>query len=167
MTTGEHTGTDDIAAWMRAEAGALYVEPPEVTVDREEVVVVGRVSADGAAEARRMAEHREQTRSERIRIARLAEDRFARKVSWGVRCGDATQMFTHLATPVMTRLRQPERLLVDTLVEAGVARSRSEAVAWCLGVVAEREGDWLADLQEALVAVREARGRGPQAGASA
>lgn len=157
-------GAADIEAWFRTETKGLYTEPADVAIDRDEIIVMGRIAEPEGSATRRIGEHREETRSERIRIARAAESRFGRKVSWGARCGAVEQLFTHLAAPVMTRLRQPERLLIDTLVEAGVARSRSEAVAWCLGVVADRENEWLSDLQSALVAVREARARGPQAG---
>jgi hypothetical protein len=62
----------------------------------------------------------------------------------------------------MTRLRMPEREVLDTLVDAGVARSRSHALAWCVRLVAERQEDWLADLREALKQVQEVRKEGPK-----
>ena len=43
----------------------------------------------------------------------------------------------------MTRLRQPQRMVLDTLVDAGVARSRSDALAWCVRLVGQHEDDWL------------------------
>ena len=52
--------------------------------------------------------------------------RFGRKVSWGARTGDVVVVFTTASVPVMTRLRLPERRVLDTLIDAGVARSRSE-----------------------------------------
>jgi hypothetical protein len=61
----------------------------------------------------------------------------------------------------MTRLRMPERRVLDTLVEAGVARSRSHALAWCVRLVAEKQDDWLKDLREALTNVEKVRGEGP------
>ena len=78
-----------------------------------------------------------------MRIADEAEHRFGRKVAWGARCGDTRVVFTNLSLPVMSRLRQPERRVLDTLVDAGVARSRSEAVAWCVRLVGERSETWL------------------------
>src|SRR5216117_3924042 len=75
-----------------------------------------------------------------IAIAREAEHRFRKKVSWGATCGDLTELFTTLSIPVMTRLRMPQREVLDTLVNAGVARSRSHALAWCVKLVAENEG---------------------------
>ena len=63
----------------------------------------------------------------------------------------------------MTRLAQPQRKVLDTLVEAGVARSRSDALSWCVRRAAEHESDWLAELECAMSAVREARSKGPSA----
>jgi hypothetical protein len=105
---------------------------------------------------------REDTRERRVDIAREAEHRFGRKVSWGVRCGDETTMFTQLSVPVMTRLRQSERRVLDTLVDAGVARSRSDALAWCVRLVGKNADDWLAELRDALQHVERARAAGPQ-----
>ncbi len=72
-------------------------------------------------------------------------------------------VFTHLAVPVMTRLRQPERVVLDTLVEAGVARSRADALAWCVRLVGEHTEDWLAQLREAMTSVQKLRDEGPPA----
>lgn len=154
------------------------VAPPEITVDRDEITVmlhVGDVdvaddaSATEVAEARagRAAGLREDTRRRRMSVAREAETRFGRKVSWGFVVGEGDsahrELFTHLAVPVMTRLRQPQRLVLDTLVGAGVARSRADALAWCVRLVGQHEGDWLADLREAMAGVADVRSRGPAA----
>jgi hypothetical protein len=61
----------------------------------------------------------------------------------------------------MTRLRQPERQVLDTLVDSGVARSRSDALAWCVKLVAEHAGSWLGELRDALGAVERVRRTGP------
>ena len=61
----------------------------------------------------------------------------------------------------MTRLRQPERKVLDTLVDAGVARSRSEALAWCVRLVGEHAEEWLGELREAMSAVDRLRAQGP------
>ena len=97
-------------------------------------------------------------------IAEDAQHRFRKIVSWGVRIGGETHLFTTAAVPVMTRLRQPERRVLDTLVEAGVARSRSEALAWCVKLVGEHEAEWIDRLRDALRAVEDARREGPTAG---
>ncbi|MFJ6571065.1 hypothetical protein ACIQNU_26995 [Streptomyces sp. NPDC091292] len=148
----------------------------EVTVDREEITVIGRVpeprTTAGASDAEKRAavegrvqEFRERTRDERVAVAREAEDRFRRKVSWGVECGSERFLFTHVAAPVMTRLRQSERQVLDTLVAAGVARSRSDALGWCVRLVQRHEDDWLSELRDSLEAVHRVRARGPDSDA--
>jgi hypothetical protein len=147
------------------------VEPPRVTIDREEITVVlttedvAEDSEVATAEARagRARAFREDTREARMKIAREAEHRYQRKVSWGLRVGDLEELWTHVAAPVMTRLRQPQRQVLDTLVEAGVARSRSDALAWCVRLVGQHEEDWLAELREAMTAVEDVRRKGPAA----
>ncbi len=138
---------------------------PNVTVDREEITVVGELSADTeetkARASGRVSKFRQETRSERMRIAEEAQDRFGRKVSWGVTVGDERILFTHIAVPVMTRLRQPERQVLDTLVDAGVARSRSDALAWSVKLVGEHAEEWLSKLRDAMSEVDELRTQGP------
>jgi hypothetical protein len=167
---------EEIRGWFAGRVpGEWFTGAPEVTVDREEILLVGTLgdvqvakgaSAGEAAAARagRIKQHREDTRDARIRIAREAEHRFRRKVSWGASCGDVTELFTTLAMPMMTRLRMPERKVLDTLVDAGVARSRSHALAWCVRLVAENEGDWIGKLREALGGVEKVRAEGPGTG---
>jgi hypothetical protein len=121
-----------------------------------------RAEAEAAAMGR-SRRFREETRDARIEIAREAEHSFGRKVSWGVVCDNYKVMFTTLSIPVMTRLRQSERQVLDTLVDAGVARSRSDALAWCVRLVGEHEDSWLADLREALRHVEQVRAEGPHA----
>jgi hypothetical protein len=165
-----------VAGWLQGRLpDGWFIEPAEVTVDREEVMVVGSLAApegvagepDGpeASEAARgrISRFREETRDERIAIAREAEHRFGKKIAWGARCGTTRLVFTHLAVPVMTRLRQPERVVLDTLVEAGVARSRADALAWCVRLVGEHTEDWLAQLREAMTSVQKLREEGPPA----
>jgi hypothetical protein len=148
--------------------------PPEITVDREEITVVLTATdvdlPDGSSDAERdearagrAKAFREDTRGRRIEIAREAEHRFERKVSWAVRVGDRTELFTHVAAPTMTRLRQAERLVLDMLVDAGVARSRAEALAWCVKLVGQHESDWLGQLREAMSHVADVRTKGPGA----
>jgi hypothetical protein len=146
-----------------------FAAPPDIQVDREEITVVGTLAdpaGDSAAEraaaaAGQIRSFREETRSRRIEIAREAEHAFRRKVSWGVTCGDVGEMFTTLSVPVMTRLRQSERRVLDTLVDAGVARSRSDALAWCVRLTGENADPWLARLRTALRYVEEVRDEGP------
>jgi hypothetical protein len=167
---------EDAPAWFAGRLPDGWFEgPPEVSVDRDEIIVVGRLqpvviegddpAAQAAAEAGRVTRFREDTRDERIAIAREAEHRYGRKVAWGAEAGGTRQLFTTLSAPVMTRLRQPERKVLDTLVGAGVARSRSEALAWCVRLVGEHAESWLSDLREAMSAVDRLRTAGPDVGA--
>jgi hypothetical protein len=175
MTTTENTQAA-VAAWFSQRLPAAWAAPgaPEVTVDREEITVLLALTApetaEGATEAERaegvaglVARFRAETRDARIAVAREAEHRFGRKVAWGVRVGDSTELFTHLAVPVMTRLRQPERQVLDTLVEAGVARSRAHALGWCVRLVGQNASEWLGDLRSAMERVEQVRASGPGA----
>jgi hypothetical protein len=152
----------EVAAWLEPRLpGGWFAGPPEVTADGDELLVVGRLAdgdADPVARARRF---REETREPRVLLAAELERRFRRKVSWGVDCGGERLLFTTLSVPVMTRLRLPERRVLDTLIDAGVARSRSDALAWCVRLVGTHEADWIRELRSALVAVKRARAKGP------
>ena len=172
---GEHQVSEAVVrAWFgeRLPQEWTSTAPPQVSVDREEIVVVlalpepGELPEPGsperaAAVAGRFARFREETRDRRIGVAREAEHRFGRKVAWGVSCAGERELYTHLAVPVMTRLRQPERQVLDTLVAAGVARSRAHALAWCVRLVGQNTETWLADLRTAMEEVDKIRETGP------
>jgi hypothetical protein len=160
----------EVAGWF---AGRLpddwFTGPVELLIDRDEITVVGAVAEPAAGEgdaaaarAGRIARFREQTREQRMAIADAAQARYGRSVAWGARCGDTRELFTTLSVPVMTRLRQPERQVLDTLVDAGVARSRSEALAWSVRLVGEHVEPWLSELRSAMASVEGVRARGPQ-----
>ena len=166
--------TSEITSWLSGRLPSEWNQDDaaDIIIDREEITIVlyppaPRPVADAsdaevaAATDRRITGFREDTRERRVRIALDAEHRFERKVSWGVEIGGRRQMFTHLAAPAMTRLRQPERQVLDTLVAANVARSRSDALAWCVRLVGENTEEWLADLRGAMEAVDEVRAQGP------
>jgi hypothetical protein len=163
----------EIRGWFESRlAKDWFVAAPDVTADGEEILVIGTLpdvelaggtSREGRAAARnaRIDRFREETREERVRVAREAERRFRRKVAWGARCGDQEKIFTTISVPVMTRLRMPERSILDTLVAGGVARSRSDALAWCVRLVGMHQADWIKGLRDALVKVDEVRSKGP------
>jgi hypothetical protein len=168
--------TNEITGWLRGRLpDAWFTGPAEVTVDREEILVIGALASPEGIEGDpdgpevteaahgRISRFREETRDERIAIAREAEHRFGRKIAWGAECGPARVVFTHLAVPVMTRLRQSERIVLDTLVEAGVARSRADALAWSVRLVGEHAEEWLGQLREAMTSVQKLREEGPSA----
>ena len=167
------TSNEEIRGWLSGRLPQDWFDgAPEVTVDREEITVVGRLAvpdlAEGASDAERAAARRgrvkgfrEDTRDKRIEIARELEHRTGRKVAWGVEVADQRVLFTTLSVPVMTRLRQPERAVLDTLVEAGVAKSRSDALAWCVKLVGKHSDEWLTQLRSAMEEVQRVRESGP------
>ncbi|MET3806685.1 Arc/MetJ-type ribon-helix-helix transcriptional regulator [Nakamurella sp. UYEF19] len=173
----EAPDASDAAGWF---AGRLpsdwFVGTPTVTVDREEVLIVGELpaletttekqdaAAVAAAEAGRIARFREDTREARIEIARQGQFRYGREISWGAKLGGSEELFTTASVPVMTRLRQPERQILDTLVDSGVARSRSDALVWAIRLVGDHADEWLGELREAMEQVNRLRNEGPDLG---
>jgi hypothetical protein len=166
------TGEQKLRAWFAARLPSdWFTRPVDVLYDRDEIVVVGDLAepprrdddpGHHAASCLRAIEcFREDTRALRVHVAAEAEHRFGRKVGWGARCGPVRRIFTALSVPVMTRLRIDERRVLDTLVDASIARSRSDALAWCVRLVHEHEGQWIDELRAALVHVDEVRGAGP------
>ncbi|MCX4524806.1 MULTISPECIES: hypothetical protein [unclassified Streptomyces] len=155
MITAEQS--EQLRAWFAERLPVdVYESLVSVTVDREEITVVGAIPATESVK-----EFRERTREQRIEVAREAEELYRRKVAWGVQAGTERHLFTHLAVPVMTRLRQSERQVLDTLVAGGVARSRADALAWCVRLVARNTDEWLGDLRESLDKVQQVRSQGP------
>ena len=159
----------EVAGWF---AGRLpdgwFTGAPELVIDRDEITVIGTLPEPDAGEgdrsaacAGRISRFREETRQERMSIADAAQERYGRAVAWGAVCGDTREVFTNLSTPVMTRLRQAERLVLDTLVDSGVARSRSEGLAWAVRLVGQHAEQWLEELRAAMESVDEVRRRGP------
>jgi hypothetical protein len=170
-----NTTTSKVAAWLSGRLpGEWFQGSPTIEVDRDEITIIGGLSAPdqpseasdaegAAAVAGRVKRFRESTRDQRIQIARELEHASGRKVAWAVEVDGERHTFTSLSAPVMTRLRQPERQVLDTLVDSGVARSRSDALAWCVRLVAQHSEDWLAELREAMTRVQEVREHGPAA----
>ena len=166
---------EELQGWFAGRLPeGLFTGAPTITGDRDEILVVGEIpdvelapetgdSARATARSARIERFRADTKQARIAVARDAERLFGRTISWGARCGDVTQHFTTLGVPVMTRLRLADRRVLDTLIDAGVARSRSEALAWCVRLVARHQGEWIDSLREALVHVQKVRSEGPGA----
>lgn len=163
---------DQLSEWFAARIPDHWFTGLDVKSDRDEILVIGHLPdpdlPEDAGEAERtaaaraaIAAFRKASREQRIHIASEAEHGFGRKVSWGAHCRDDGLLFTHVAIPTMTRLRMSERRVLDTLIEAGVARSRSEALAWCVRQVGHNQSEWLGELKEALSAVEEVRKKGP------
>ncbi|HEV3268023.1 MAG TPA: hypothetical protein VGZ68_06445 [Acidimicrobiales bacterium] len=167
------TSPEEISGWLvgRLPEG-WFEQDPTVTIDNDEILIIGRLSAPAlgdevdpvakaAAEEGRITRFREETREERMTIAREGQHHFGRTISWGAQIGHTKQIFTNLSIPVMTRLRQPERTVLDTLVDSGVARSRSDALAWCVRLVATNTDEWLLNLRKAMESVETIRRQGP------
>ena len=164
------TSHDELAAWF---AGSLpddwFTGPVSIEFDRDEILVTGALArpdvgdnpSAAVAEQARIDGFREDTREQRMAVAERAQQHFRRVVSWAVECGDTAAEFTVANVPVMTRLRMDGRSTLDTLIDAGVARSRSEALAWCVHLVAENEAEWLGELRDAMSAVEAAKAKGP------
>jgi hypothetical protein len=156
----EHEAAADPAAASSQAGPAADAQAPGEDAGADDEA--GAEAEAGAMAAGRSRRFREETREARIGIAREAERLFGRKVSWGVVSEGRRVMFTTLSIPVMTRLRQAERRVLDTLVDAGVARSRSDALAWCVRLVGEHEDSWLTALRDALRQVEQVRAEGPR-----
>jgi len=165
---------DELIAWFRGRIpSGWFTSPVQARLDRDEVLVIGTLPEpdlgdDLDEDARRVALHarvqgwRDETREARMRIAREAEHRYGRRVAWGARCGEQEETFTTASVPVMTRLRMPERQVLDTLIDAGIARSRSEALAWCVRLVGRNQGEWIDQLRSAMEHVERVRDEGPE-----
>jgi hypothetical protein len=168
-----------IGAWFAGRVpDGWYEGSPTIAIDGDEIQVVGTLASPQlptdapadevkVAEQARVAGFREETRGARMRIAEEAQPAFRRAVSWGAECGGTKILFTTTGVPVMTRLRMADRRVLDTLIDAGVARSRSEALAWCVRLVAQHEQEWIDDLRAAMTAVEEVRHRGPKSAGGA
>src|ERR1700722_2464272 len=166
-----------IGAWFAGRVpGTWFAESPTIAIDSDEIQVVGALAPpqlpEGAgedevrvAEQARISGFREESRLARMRIADEAQPAFRRAVSWGAECGGSRVLFTTAGVPVMTRLRMDDRQALDTLIDAGVARSRSEALAWCVRLVAQHEAEWIRELRDAMSAVEEVRNKGPKSAA--
>lgn len=165
---------EDVRRWFTRRIPPTWFIGVRLVADREELLLVGELESpagpphDDTAHrlecTARIEQFRDDTREERMAIAEEAELLWGRKVSWGVACGGHEELFTTQSVPVMTRLRMDERGVLDTLIDAGVARTRSEALAWCVRLVGRHEEDWLVDLRKALTRVEAVRDAGPDAG---
>jgi hypothetical protein len=165
-----------IGAWFSGRVPETWYEGgPTIEIDGDEIQVIGSLPApqlpEGAgedevrvAEQARISGFREETRGARVRIAEEAQPAFRRSVSWGAECGGSKVFFTTAGVPAMTRLGMRDRRVLDTLIDAGVAGSRSQALAWCVRLVAQHEADWIGELRQAMSKVEEVRNRGPRGG---
>ncbi len=167
--------TKDITGWFRGRVEDEWFTALEVRIDKDEILVLGTLATptlsadadDSDDDSRRVAASaringfREDTRERRIVIANEAEHLFGKKVSWGTRCDGLERRFTVANVPVMTRLLFDERQVLDTLIDAGIARSRSEALSWCVKLVGANQSEWIEALRAAVADVEKVRDEGP------
>jgi hypothetical protein len=172
MSARPECPVDEAAAWFTGRIpDGWFSAPLDVRADRDEIIVMGSLSlpenlpdspdAAQVAATARIAGFREDTRLARMKIAEAAQLRWQRTVSWGASCGEVETIFTNAAVPTMTRLRFDDRQVLDTLIDAGVARSRSEAMAWCVAQVGKNQSDWIDKLRNAMTEVERIRAEGP------
>jgi hypothetical protein len=167
------TNTAKIQEWFNSHIGEIdSADSVKIKADDDEILAIVKVASNGSelpetddekeiAIKRIARRFRKSTRQARMNIADSAQELFERKVSWGVQAGEDTYLFTHVTVPAMTRLRISEREVLDTLVNSGVAASRSEALSWCVKFVRDNESEWLENLREAYKSVEEVRKTGP------
>ena len=149
--------------WLPA---TVLAESPEIIEDDDELLIVlnlGTAGVTGEADARKQSEQeqidrrRDETKSTRIRIGNRLGRATGKAVSWGMKVGDTRQLFTDNTSPVMTRLSRPERQVLDTLIAAGVANTRSAALGYIVRVFGEEHQDWLNEVQNAMSHVASLR----------
>ncbi len=167
LRPGPAATSSEITGWVSgALPDGLYPSPPTIEVDQDEILVVGDLGAPkvpegldaegtAAAEQARIARFREETRDRRIAVARQAEARYGRPISWGATAGATTQRFTTVHARTATRLDLDQRRVLDHLVAAGIAHHRGQALAWCVDLVRQNEAEWLTRLQQALEQVEQ------------
>ncbi len=131
---------------------------PEIILDADELLIILNLSSEtlvGEGEALKNAEQalierqRSETRTLRIQLGRNLERTFGCAVSWGMRAGGTVQLFTPNTIAVMTRLAHTERQVLDTLIAANVANTRSAALGYIVRTFAAEHHDWLNKVQEA------------------
>ncbi|MEZ5245806.1 MAG: hypothetical protein R2707_11955 [Acidimicrobiales bacterium] len=159
-TAAPVTDTETLVAWFtEALPDGWFTDVVHIRHDADEILVTGNLGAPGAglSPEQQIVAFREATREQRMAIADDAERVFRRTVSWAAVCGDTEARFTTVNAPAMTRLRLEERQVLDTLIDGGIARSRSEALAWCVRLVGKHEDDWIRELRDAIDHVQSVR----------
>jgi hypothetical protein len=160
----------ELQPWLQERLPAqLLAGAPEVAIYDDEVVIMLPVGAEqpgaeGADEQREavlrlIAQRREETRALRMRLAQELQAVVGRPVAWGMRVGTISALFTTRTAPVMTRLGRAERDVLDTLVAAGVADTRSSALAYTVRAFAAEHADWLSEVRQAIEQVDQVRAR--------
>jgi hypothetical protein len=159
METATIKDPQELSRWLLSQLPASVAGGnPEITIEADELLIILNLNTDslkGEGEALRKREQelierqRSETRKLRIQLGRHLEQISGCVVSWGMRAGGTVQRFTMNTATVMTRLSAPERQVLDTLIAANVANTRSAALAYVVRTFAAEHQDWLNRVQEA------------------
>ena len=162
------TNRRELKEWLLAQLPSVITHcETEVTSDEDEMLVILHLNTAGLGdmtdEACReedqalIAHHRAETKPLRIQLARDIRHLYGYTVTWGMRAGKTVQFFTNNQKPVMTRLSYQERRVLDTLIAANIANTRSAALSYIVRTFAAEHQDWLDEVQDALVRVEQLR----------
>jgi hypothetical protein len=159
METATINDPQELTQWLLSQLPASVVgSDPEITINADELLITLNLNTEtlmGKGEALKNAEHaliehqRSETRTLRIQLGRHLERTYGCAVSWGMRAGGTVQLFTTNTTAVMTRLSRTERQVLDTLIAANVANTRSAALGYIVRTFAIEHQEWLNQAQEA------------------
>jgi hypothetical protein len=149
---------DEIKSWLLEQLpSSVLASDPEINIESDELLVILHVAVDsvtGEGEARAQSERalidrlRTETRALRIHLGRSINRTYGMIVSWGMQAGETLQRFTSNTTvPVMTRLTRTERHVLDTLIAANIANTRSTALSYIVRTFAAEHRDWLNEIQ--------------------
>ena len=92
-----------VQGWFAGRLPDGWFTGADVTVEDDQIVVLGKLSEEGLPTdepskegfaAGRIGRFRDETRRSRIGIAREAEERFGKYVTWGATLGGVTKRFT-------------------------------------------------------------------------
>lgn len=161
----------EAARWIQERMPSeLLSGPPELSIYDDEAVVLLPIAVrelPGGASARRAPARR--VSADRAAPRKLAPCACAWRAScksslscqWPGACaaGSTEALFTTRSAPVMTRLGRAEREVLDTLVAAGVADTRSSALAYAVRAFAIEHASWLAEVRDAIAQVEQVRAR--------
>jgi hypothetical protein len=153
---------EELQSWLAQHLPvALAAGPPQVRRYDDELVIILQIvpPADLGETHALIARMREESRSLRMQLAGELERSQKLPIAWGMRAGNTEMIFTSRTVPVMTRLARAERDVLDTLVSAGVAETRSSALAYTVRAFAAEHGEWLADVRQAIAEVERVRSR--------
>ncbi|NJN15211.1 MAG: hypothetical protein HC822_02345 [Oscillochloris sp.] len=162
-----HTDQETLARQLEQRLPEeLRIAPPIIQRYEDELLIMLTIAPPETpgddplrAAQQQIAVQRESSRKLRMQLAAEIQRAVGLPVAWGMRVGDVEVLFTSRTVPVMTRLNRLERDVLDTLVAAGVADTRSSALAYVVRTFALEHGSWLEEVRGAIAEVSRVRGR--------